>query len=209
MEKVAILAPPAFAPTGQVLPRTQAIKAQVWLGVFHLWIVQRQPVPALIYQQRSPNSSWGPLLLDVTVGGYYLAGEHRLDGLREVKEELGIHYNPKTLTYLGRKLFFGRDQQDLMRYTVVDIHLVEDNRRLDQFVLDPQEVHALCLCPIDYLIKMHTRHKPFSAPTISNSGHKTIIKVTPDLIPYNWDNYHFKIALLARRFLRGENNLIY
>ncbi|MBU1110766.1 hypothetical protein KKB83_04060 [Patescibacteria group bacterium] len=30
-----------------------------------------------------------------------------------------------------------------------------------------------------------------------------------DSFPFNWDNYHFKIALLADRFLKDEKNLIY
>lgn len=209
MEKVDILTPPDFAKTGQVKSKTQALKDGDWLGTFHLWIIQNQPLPAILYQQRSPNSVWGPMLLDVTVGGYYQAGENRTDGLREVKEELGVSYDPKTVTYLGRKIFFGSDQNSAMRHSVVDVHLIKDNRRLDQFTLQQKEVYALCLCPIDYLIKLHTLKKPFQAPAILAAGQKTIIDVTPDLIPYNWDNYHFKIALLAQRFLRGEKNLIY
>lgn len=209
MEQVEVLAPPDFRHTGQVKTKSQAIKAEDWLGVFHLWLIQRHPVPALIYQLRSPNSSWGPNLLDVTVGGSYKVGENRLAGLREVKEELGIDYDPRTLTYLGKKLFFGLDVKGHLRKSVVDVHFVEDNRNLEQFTLDPVEVHALCLCPIDYLIKLHTLNKPFKAPSIRHNRIKEIIEVTPDLIPYNWDNYHFKIALLAKRYIRGERNLVY
>ena len=209
MEKVDILIPPDFTKTGQIKTKKEAIKAGDWLGIFHLWVVQDEPISAIIYQQRSPQASWGPLLLDVTVGGHYRVGETRLDGLREVKEELGINYDPRSLTYLGRKLFFGKDKEGFMRQSVVDVHFVRDNRSLNQFILDPSEIHALCLCPIAYLIKLHTDKKSFKAPAITNHGTKTIIDVTPDLIPYNWDNYHFKIALFAKRYLKGEKNLIY
>lgn len=209
MEKVDILAPPDFAKTGQVKTKKQAVADGHWLGVSNIWIIQDKPLPAIIYQQRSPLSSWGPMLLDVTVGGYYQTGETRIDGFREIKEELGVNYDPRTIVYLGRKLFFGLDQHQAMRHSVVDVHFVKDNRSLTQFTLQAEEVYALCLCPIDYLIKLHTQKKPFQAPAILATGQKTIISVTPDLIPYNWDNYHFKIALLAKRFLRGEKNLVY
>jgi hypothetical protein len=209
MEKVDILAPPDFAKTGVIKTKAQAIEASDWLGIFHLWVIQDEPVPAIIYQQRSPKALWGPMLLDVTVGGHYRVGETRLDGLREVKEELGVNYHPRHLTYLGRKLFFGKDSGGFMRHSVVDVHFVRDNRSLNQFILESQEIYALCLCPIAYLIKLHTDKKPFKAPAITNRGVKIVIEVTPDLIPYNWDNYHFKIALLAQRFLKGEKNLIY
>ena len=73
-EKVDILLPPAFEPSGIIKTKRQAIADADWIGTFNLWIVQRRPVPALVYQIRSPGSNWAPIMLDVTVGGHYQAG---------------------------------------------------------------------------------------------------------------------------------------
>jgi 8-oxo-dGTP pyrophosphatase MutT (NUDIX family) len=209
MEHVDILQPPDFHKSGVVKPKKKALADEDWLGIFHLWILQDEPLPAIVYQQRSPNASWGPNLLDVSVGGHYQAGESRLDGLREVKEEVGIDYDPKLVKFLGRKIFFGTDENNHERHSVVDVHFVKDNRHLHQYMLEAKEIHALCLCPIDYLIKLHTRHTSFKAPAITATGQRYILEVKPELFPYNWDNYHLKIALLAKRYLKGEKNLIY
>jgi hypothetical protein len=71
-------------------------------------------------------------------------------------------------------------------------------------------VHAIFSCPIDELLKAHTkRGYAFAAIGLTNSGKITTIKVSKNSFPYNWDNYHFKIALLAKRFLQGEKDLLY
>jgi hypothetical protein len=201
MEMVDILTPPAFSKTGRVKTKAQALKDSDWLGVFHLWIVQSNPEPAVVYQIRSPGSRWGPNLLDVTIGGYYQAGESTKDGLREAQEELGCTYTYSQLTYLGKKLFFGTDTKNHPIKSVVDAHFIKDDRPLDQYILQLDEVHGLVSCPLDQLIALHT-HKIKSFVVASQL-------VTLDRFAYNWDNYHLKIALLAQRFLNGEKNLIY
>ena len=49
----------------------------------------------------------------------------------------------------------------------------------------------------------------FTTKGLTNRGKEIQIKVNKNSFPFNWDNYHFKIALLAERFLKGEGNLIY
>lgn len=71
MECVDILIPPLFQKSGDTKPRKQAIADDDWIGAFNLWIIQTDPVPAIIYQQRSPNSTWEPSKLDVSAGGNY------------------------------------------------------------------------------------------------------------------------------------------
>lgn len=117
MEKVDILTPPTFKKSGEVKPRNQAWANGDWIGTFNLWIVQDDPMPAIIYQQRSSNSSWAPDKLDVTAGGHYQADETIKGGLREVKEELGKDYQFKDLTALGRKLHVSPDEEATLETT--------------------------------------------------------------------------------------------
>lgn len=210
MERVDILLPPTFKKSGKTKALRQAWKNEDWIGTFNLWIVQNKPTPAVVYQQRSPKSSWAPNKLDVTAGGHYKAGEKIYDGLREVKEELGKEYEVKDLTYLGRKLNVSPDIKGRMRKNVVDIFMVLDNSSLETYQLEEAEVYAICACPIKKLIKVHAQKSyHFETQEITSKGEKIKIKVGKDSFPYNWDNYHFKIALLAGRFVKGEEYLVY
>ena len=151
-----------------------------------------------------------PGKLDVSAAGHYRAGESTSQGLREVREELGKNYKFKDITPLGRKMNVSPDTKGRMRHAVADIFMVIDNAPLRSYRLQKEEVHAIFLCPLDKLIKAHTKkHYSFIAHGVTNGGKKTKIKVLKSSFPYNWDDYHFKMALLAERFLKREKHLIY
>lgn len=209
MEMVDVLMPPTFAKSGVVKPRNEAITNGDWIGTFNLWIISTDPVPAIIYQQRSSISSWAPDKLDVTVGGHYASGETLYDGLREAEEELGKHYNQDDLTYLGRKLHVSPDTRGFTRHNVVDIFFTTDNSALETYTLEKNEVYAIVECPIDELIKVHSKNSTFRAVGLTNERQQFEIEVNQNSFPYNWDNYHFKIALLADRYVKGEKQLLY
>ena len=210
MEKVDILLPPSFEKSGKIKTKEQAWKDEDWIGTFNLWVVQKNPEPSIVYQQRDLAKSWAPGKLDVSAGGHYNAGEEIYDGLREVREELGKNYDTKELIYLGRKMHVGFDVEGRKRHNLVEIFMIEDNSSLDSFILQKEEVYAICKCGVKDLIKAHTETGyTFIAKGLDNMGKKIEIEVNKDSFPYNWDNYHFKIALLAQRYLKGEDNLIY
>jgi len=210
MENVDILQPPTFNKSGKVKTIVQAWEDGDWIGTFNLWIIKKDPVPSIVYQQRSPNSSWAPNMLDVTAGGHLVAGESIIDGLREVKEELNKEYSEVNVIYLGRKLHVSPDVKNRLRQNVVHVYMVEDNAPLATYRLQEKEVYAICSCPIKELIRAHTQKGySFVSEGLDNQGNKLDIKVTKDSFPYNWDDYHFKIALLANRFIKGEEYLIY
>ena len=210
MEYVDILKPPTFEKSGIVKSRIQAWEDEDWIGTFNLWIIKTKPIPSLVYQMRSPNSGWSPGLLDVTAGGHYQAGELMRDGLREVREELGLEYKFEDLKPLGRKITVSPDLKGRMRNNVIDIFMIQDERPIDTYRLQKDEVFGICECPVEKLVHTHTDDGfSFTTTLVKNDGTKDKITVTRDSFPYNWDNYHYKIALLAERFIRGEKPLIY
>ncbi len=209
VEEVDILIPPLFVKSGIVKSRTEAFNAGDWIGTFNLWIIQSQPIPAILYQQRSSNSTWEPNKLDVSAGGHFTAGESIYDGLREVREELGRDYQTESLTSVGRKLYVGPDARGKERRNIVDIFFVTDNSPIESFLLEKNEVFALFSCPIAQLIAVHEANMPFTAHGCTNAGDTISLNVTKDSFPINWDNYHYKIALLAKRYLNGELHLVY
>lgn len=210
MEKVDILEPPTFRKSGVVKTREQAWNDEDWIATFNLWVIQDKPVPSVVYQQRSPKSSWAPNKLDVTAGGHLSAGEEISDGLREVEEELGKRYKTSDLSFLGRKINISPDVKGRIRHNIVYVYVLVDNSPLDSYELEKKEVFAICSCPIKDLIKVHTeKNYDFNVKAIDNTGRKLDLEVHKGSFPYNWDGYHLKIALLADRFMKGEKNIIY
>lgn len=210
MEMVDILRPPTFEKTGETKTIVAAWEAGDWIATFNLWILKPGPVPSFIYQQRSMKSSWEPGKLDVSVGGHYSAGEQLYDGLREAKEELGKDYKPEELTYLGRRLHVSIDAKNRRRNNVIELFLATDDSDLSEYVLEEAEVSGLCVCPIDELIRAHTE-QGYRFEVDLMRPDKTMEKyvVSKESFPWNWDNYHFKMALLAKRYITKEKYLVY
>jgi 8-oxo-dGTP pyrophosphatase MutT (NUDIX family) len=210
MEMVDVLKPPTFEKSGVVKTMAQGIADEDWLGGFNLWILQTDPVPSIVYQQRNLDAGWAPGKLDVTAGGHYSAGESTRDGIREVEEELGRTYDFADLTVLGRKLNVDYDTKGRVRNAVVDLFFVVDNSSIESYVLQVEEVYAVCVCPLSELLKVHADPDySFVASGVSNQREAVSLRVSADSFPYNWDRYHYKIALLAQRFFNGETHLIY
>lgn len=209
-EQVDILIPPLFEPNGKIKSREQAYQDGDWISTFNLWIVTRTPEPAVIYQQRSPNSTWAPSLLDVTAGGHLQAGEKLTDGLREVDEELGKHYEPKDVVYLGRKLYVGFNTNGTSHNNVVHVYMVEDNAPPLTYRLEEAEVYAICVCPVRELLAAHRDPSySFEVKALTATGKEIDISVGKASFPENWDDYHHKIAILVDRYFKGEKDLIY
>lgn len=181
-----------------------------WIGTFNLWIVTTKPVPSIIYQQRGPDRPWAPNKLDVAAGGHYQSGEKLSDGLREVEEELGKQYDAKSMVYLGRKLYVGMDTSGRKKNNVIEVYLTEDNSQLTSYKLDSSEVYAIVSCPVNKLVKAHQDiNYSFVANGFRHDGNEFEVSVNQDSFPQNWDNYHFKIALLIDRYFKGEKDLLY
>lgn len=209
-ESVDILTPPTFEKSGIVKLREDAWNNNDWIGTFNLWIVRDIPEASVVYQVRSPNSTLAPGLLDVTAGGHYMAGEVIADGMREVEEELGRRYNMNDLISLGKKIYIGYDIKKRIRHNVVDVFMVKDNAPLEEYKLEQEEVYAICAFPIREIINIFTKTGyQYEVPGITSLKKPITIRATKETFPVNFDNYHFKIALLADRFLKGEKHLVY
>lgn len=114
---------------------------------------------------------------------------------------MGRVYRLERLTQLGKRIYVGLDAQGNERRNLVDIFMVKDNSPLETYVLQKSEVYAICACPIPDLKKAHTiEGYSFTTLGMTNAGERIRIQVDVNSFPYNWDNYHFKMVLLAERF---------
>ncbi|GER66690.1 putative Nudix hydrolase [Weizmannia acidilactici] len=82
--------------------RAEVHKKGLWHETFHLWLIGQEKGAAHIYFQiRSPQKKDFPNKLDITAAGHLLAHESVEDGIREVKEELGLDLSMDSLVPVG------------------------------------------------------------------------------------------------------------
>ncbi len=137
---------PLLGPDGAAIvkPRAAVHRDGDWHAAFHLWIYSRDGV---LLQRRGRFKRDWPDHLDASAAGHLKSGEQPLDGLREVREELGVEYLPEQLDPLGcfpvvdhidQSAGGGRNREHQYVYAVRDdrpLHAYHD--------FDPQEVEAL------------------------------------------------------------------
>ncbi|CEA02062.1 Isopentenyl-diphosphate Delta-isomerase [Jeotgalicoccus saudimassiliensis] len=82
--------------------RTSAHQLGLWHETFHCWFVSKERGRKYVhFQLRSPDKKDFPNQLDITAAGHLSSDEDVNDGVREIKEELGIELTPDDLTYTG------------------------------------------------------------------------------------------------------------
>jgi len=210
MYKVQILKPPFFTPTGKLVDRREAWDKGYWIGAINLWILQDDPIPAIVYQQRSLTIGWAPGKLDASCSEQFEELDTAKDSLIDVEEEIGRKYSLEDLNYLGIKLYAGYGQDGSLRHTVNHVYFIVDNAPLEEYKLQEKEVYAMCVCPVEELIKVHSKKGyKFAVDSVLATGEKIKIEVDKDSFPENYDDYHFKMALLAKRFFEGDEFVLF
>ena len=86
------------------MDRRQAHYEGQWHRTFHCWLYRASPAPQILLQMRAPRMKNFPEKLDVSAAGHLEVGEDPIDGLREIREELGIEVKQEALLYLGERV---------------------------------------------------------------------------------------------------------
>jgi isopentenyldiphosphate isomerase len=125
-----------------IADREEIHKKGHWHETFHCWFVGKQDGTDYIYfQKRCDKKKDFPTLLDITAAGHIMFNESVSDGIREVKEELGIDLHIEELLSLGiiedcieTGSFIDRELGNVYLYHMQDT---------DEFTLQKDEVSGI------------------------------------------------------------------
>ena len=165
--------------------RAAAHRAGDWHRVFHLLVVaQRADGPVAVLQRRAATKVVFPGLLDLTATGHLAAGERPVDGVRELREELGVDLDPAALVSLGVRRVVD-DTPEGRNRELVHVHLALDDRPLTAYRPDPTEVDAVVELPLEAgLDLVHGRRPTVECHAVKVGRPPTSRLVTvADLVP--------------------------
>ncbi|MBS8263140.1 NUDIX hydrolase [Mesobacillus boroniphilus] len=128
--------------------RSEVHKAGHWHETFHCWLTERiGNKDYLFFQVRSSVKNDYPNLLDITAAGHILANESHVDGLREVKEELGIDLALEDLHSLGI-IKDSLNSPGFIDNELCHVFLYDQHQSFDNYSLQTEEVSGIMMAEL-------------------------------------------------------------
>ncbi|KRF51290.1 NUDIX hydrolase [Bacillus sp. Soil768D1] len=132
-----------------VATREEVHRIGHWHEVFHCWFVSREAgVDYLYLQHRCAMKKDYPNLLDITAAGHLLAHETIYDGVREIKEEIGIDVSFAELVPLGI-IEYHVTKENFIDKELANVFLYESTQCFDDFTLQKEEVSGIVKVELD------------------------------------------------------------
>jgi hypothetical protein len=180
-----------------------------WHKTFHCWIVRKEKNNgSVIFQIRDKAKDDEPNKLDITAAGHLEAGETPEDGLRELREELGVVIDFDKLHFLGIRLNDSENGNKVNK-EFAHVYMFRDDRDLEAYKMQENEVSGLVEIGIEDGLKLCAKEIPFvNCKVIRNVNSKIISSIEPikfDDIIYRIDPYYYKIFIMAERLLQGNH----
>lgn len=196
------------------MSRNEVHKKGLWHKTFHCWIIYKDENNEgfIVFQKRSDNKKSWPGYFDISAAGHIEAGETIEDGLRELKEELGVEVEFDKLISLGTRVCVEEFKENTLNHEFQSIFLLYDDRSLQSYNLQGDELSGVCSIKITELLLLFSgkiSHINVDGLLINKDRQKveTNFKFTLDKLIPTLDEYYYKIAILADRALKGESHL--
>ncbi|MCM3600794.1 NUDIX domain-containing protein [Robertmurraya korlensis] len=162
-----------------VATRAEIHEKGYWHETFHYWLMEKdQGIYYIFLQLRSPKKKDYPNLLDITAAGHLLANETVEDGIREVKEEIGLTVRMEELMSLGI-LKYSVKMVPLIDNELAHVFLHRKNVTLDSFVLQEEEVvgiYRMKFTDFSALWRDDTEHIPMQGFEVKNGERYFYVK---------------------------------
>lgn len=128
-----------------VASREDVHRLGLWHETFHCWFVTKEKETDYLYLQlRSDRKKDYPNLLDITAAGHLTADEKVQDGVREIREEIGIDASFDDLIPLGT-IDYCVKEKDFIDKEIAHVFLYKCAYTLDDFVLQEEEVSGMVM----------------------------------------------------------------
>lgn len=126
-------------PTGKSILKSDAHKLGYYHPTVHLWLYNDDQ--QVLLQRRVLEKNTFPGKWDVSVAGHISAGDTpEATAIREGKEELGVRITPEQLIFIGVMRSDIQHAEDLIDREFHHIYAMNCNLRIDQFILQKEEV---------------------------------------------------------------------
>lgn len=166
-----------------VASRSDVHKHGYWHETFHCWFTSNdQGIDYIYLQLRSKNKKDYPELLDITSAGHILADETVKDGVREIKEEIGIDVEFEELLGLGVIDYRGV-KENFIDNEYANVFLYKNDHSFDDFTLQAEEVSGIVRSKFKDFADLWFGTKDeieISGFEINNSGKKVLLKKKVD-----------------------------
>ena len=125
-----------------------------WHEVFHCWVVEKINQQWHLYLQlRSYSKKDYPGQYDITAAGHLMEDETVEDGIRELKEELGIDVSYPQLRLLG-VIPYAIDNEKIKDYEFANVFLYEHKGGLEEFKIQREELDGIYLVNLDDFVRL-------------------------------------------------------
>lgn len=188
-----------------VATRRNVHKKGYWHETFHCWFLNRKNKNNYIYFQiRSSEKKDYPNLLDITAAGHILSHETIYDGIREVREEVGIDVTFDEIEKLGI-IKYCTVQGDFIDKELAHVFVYQNDLDMDEFKLQFEEVSGIVKANFNDFYKLflgNTSEMLVEGFQINKAGHKVNLnkKVTKtDFVPHEHTYFETILKLIAEK----------
>lgn len=188
-----------------VATREEVHKSGYWHEAFHCWFVQKENDVHYVYLQlRSKDKKDYPNLLDITAAGHLLANETVEDGVREIKEEIGIDVSFDSITSL-ETIKYCATKENFIDNELAHVYMYQFNRSFDDFVLQKEEVSGMVRTELTNFYQLWLREIEevrVEGFEIMEDGEKVLVDkmVTKEMfVPHEQEYYKMVLNLMIEK----------
>lgn len=180
-----------------------------WHKTIHCWVLRKEGNENyLVFQQRSAQKEFNPLMLDISAAGHYAAGETDQEATREIEEELGLEVAWNNLHFLGilqeANIISGQFGVTAINREFCYTYFLVDHRPISSYQIQKEEVKTIVQIPISEGLQL------FSGESTSAQGlnirHQLSQYTLQDFLPRT-STYYLKIFIMAERYFAGKKHL--
>jgi isopentenyldiphosphate isomerase len=176
-----------------------------WHEAFHCWFVSKEDdIDYIFLQLRSDMKKDYPNLLDITAAGHLLADETVKDGIREIKEEIGIDVSFNELISLG-VVQYCVIKENFIDNELANVFLYESNNTFDEFILQKEEVSGIFKAEFDDFYRLllgESENIRVNGFEIDSVGNKVLVDKIVDrseFVPHEKFFYQSVVKLIRQK----------